>query len=300
MGNQILVVGSSNTDLVLKAERLPKPGETILGGEFFKFQGGKGANQAVAAVRLSGKVSFICKIGSDAFGNEAFEHYKKEGIDVTGVLQDETLPTGVALISINVEGENTIIVASGANGLLTISDLENLKPILELSEWIITQLESPLPIVTYLADYAKANHKKLILNPAPATIFDDAIYNGLFLITPNETETQLLTGITVTDEKSAQLATRIFRDKGVQNVVITMGSHGCYISCSEFEGIVPAFKVKAIDTTGAGDVFNGALVVALSEGSSWKDAVVFSSKAASISVTRLGAQASAPYRYEVE
>ncbi len=300
MNNHILVVGSSNTDLVLKAKRLPKPGETILGGNFFTFQGGKGANQAVAAARLGGQVKFICKVGADAFGNEAVAHFQKEGIDVQGVLQDTSAPTGVALITINAEGENTIVVASGANALLSIADLENATAILEQSDFIITQLESPMSVVSYLAAYSVQMGKKMVLNPAPAAVLDKNIFKDLFLITPNETETELLTGFVVSDEASAKNAAQSFKEKGVQNVIITMGSKGAYVSCLEFEGLVPALQVDAVDTTAAGDVFNGALVVGLSKGKSWKDSVLYASKAASISVTRLGAQTSAPYQWEVE
>ena len=299
MGNKIVVIGSSNTDMVLKTDRFPKPGETILGGNFFVFQGGKGANQAVAAARLNGEVSFICKVGNDSFGNDAIAHYKNEGIDVSGILQDNTAPTGVAVITVNSEGENSIIVASGANALLSVSDIENSIDKLMASDWLMTQLETPLPVIEFIATFARENDKKFILNPAPAQRLSDTIYAGLFLITPNESETELLTGVAVIDIKSAKIASEAFKLKGVKNVIITLGSKGAYVNCSDFEGIIESFKVTAIDTTAAGDVFNGALVVALAEEKSWKDAVTFASKAASVSVTRMGAQTSAPTRKEI-
>ena len=299
MGNKIVVIGSSNTDMVLKTDRFPKPGETILGGFFFVFQGGKGANQAVAAARLDGEVSFICKVGNDSFGNDAIAHYKNEGIDVSGILQDNTAPTGVAVITVNSEGENSIIVASGANALLSVSDIENSIDKLLASDWLITQLETPLPVIEFIATFARENDKKFILNPAPAQPLSDTIYAGLFLITPNETETELLTGVAVIDIKSAKIASEAFKLKGVKNVIITLGSKGAYVNCSDFEGIIESFKVTAIDTTAAGDVFNGALMVALAEEKNWKDAVTFASKAASVSVTRMGAQTSAPTRKEI-
>jgi ribokinase len=286
--------------MVLKTARFPKPGETILGGDFFVFQGGKGANQAVAAARLDGAVSFICKVGNDSFGNDAITHYKNEGIDVSGILQDSTAPTGVAVITVNAEGENSIIVASGANAMLSVGDIENSMDELKNADWLITQLETPLPVIEFMANFSRENDKKFILNPAPAQALPATIYEELFLITPNETETELLTGVAVIDEKSAKIAAESFKLKGVKNVIITLGSKGAYVNCSDFEGIIDSFKVTAIDTTAAGDVFNGALAVALAEEKGWKEAVTFASKAASISVTRMGAQTSAPTRKEVE
>ncbi len=300
MKNKIVVVGSSNTDMVLKTSRFPKPGETILGGEFFVFQGGKGANQAVAAARLGGDVSFICKVGNDSFGNNAITQYANDGVDVSAVLIDDTAPTGVAVITINGQGENFIVVASGANALLSVDDLANASSILVHVGWLITQLETPLPVIEFLAQYAKANHINFVLNPAPAAELPDVVYKGLFLITPNETESELLTGIEVTDEASAAKAADVFKAKGVQHVIITMGSKGAYVDTDSFKGIIGSVKVEAIDTTAAGDVFNGAVVVALAEGKDWKEAVEFACKAAAVSVTKMGAQSSAPFRKEID
>ncbi|MEJ7767143.1 MAG: ribokinase [Chitinophagaceae bacterium] len=299
MKNQVVVIGSSNTDMVVRTDRFPSPGETILGGKFFIFQGGKGANQAVAAARLAGNVGFICKVGNDAFGNGAIEHYSREGIQVEGILKDAQAPTGVAIITVNNQGENMIIVASGANALLSVSDIENAESILGEADWLVTQLESPLPVIEYLASYARKHQKKLILNPAPAAQLPPTVYEGLFLITPNETETALLTGIVVSDESGAAKAASFFKSLGVQHVIITMGSKGAYVDAGDFIGIIEAAKVEAVDTTAAGDVFNGALVVALAEGKHWKEAVQFACQAAAVSVTRMGAQTSAPYRSEI-
>jgi len=299
MKNKIVVIGSSNTDMVLKTERFPKLGETILGGEFFLFQGGKGANQAVAAARLGGQVSFICKVGNDVFGNNAVKHYGHEGIDVSGVLIEGNAPTGVAVITVNKAGENSIIVASGANALLSVNDIKSSGNVLEAADWIITQLETPLPVIAYLSLYAKDNKKNLILNPAPALQLPRTVYEGLFLITPNENETELLTGINVNDEDSAKKAAAILKLWGVQNVIITLGSRGAYLDCEDYCGIIESFKVTPVDTTAAGDVFNGALVVALTDRNSWKEAVQFACKAAAISVTKMGAQTSAPTRKEM-
>ena len=300
MQEKIVVIGSSNTDMVLKTSRFPKPGETILGGDFFVFQGGKGANQAVAAARLGGAVSFICKVGNDSFGNNAIDGYIKDGIDTSAILRSDTAPTGVAIITINAAGENAIVVASGANALLSVADVQAAGTILTGAAWMITQLETPLPVIEFLAAFAKNNQQKLILNPAPAAPLPDAVYDGLFLITPNETETALLTGVEVEDEATARQAAAIFKAKGVQNVVITLGSKGAYVAAENFTGIVPATKVTAVDTTAAGDVFNGALVVALAEKKGWKEAVQFACKAAAFSVTKMGAQDSAPARQQLE
>ncbi|MCY7421754.1 MAG: ribokinase [Chitinophagaceae bacterium] len=296
----IIVIGSSNTDMVLKTQRFPKPGETILGGDFFMFQGGKGANQAVAAARLGGTVTFICKVGEDLFGDNAINHYAKENINVHHILKAENTPTGVALITVNAEGENEIVVASGANALLSPKDVESAQEILSTAAYFLTQLETPLSTVEYLAKYANTRQKKLVLNPAPAAAIPSSIYEGLFLITPNETEAELLTGTIVTNEETAKQAAETLQSKGVVNIIITMGSKGAYVHARDFKGMVKAQKVIAVDTTAAGDVFNGALVVALAENKSWEEAVAFGCRAAAISVTKMGAQSSAPYRNQID
>ena len=300
MNSKIIVIGSSNTDMVIKSKRFPKPGETIMGDEFLIFQGGKGANQSVAVARAGGDVHFVCRVGNDSFGSNAINHYKAEGIHVSGIVQDENVSTGIAFITVNDDGENTIIVASGANAFLTVDQVIHAIETIQDSDWLITQLETPLDVIVYLANFAREKQKHLILNPAPAAVLPDEVYKGLFLITPNETETQLLTGIEVIDEASMKKAADIFKSKGVQNTLITLGSKGAYVSTENFTGLIETIKVNAVDTTAAGDVFNGALVVALSEEKSWKAAVEFACKAASISVTRMGAQASAPTRQEIE
>jgi len=297
--SKIVIVGSSNTDMVLKTARFPKPGETIIGGDFFVFQGGKGANQAVAAARLGSNVAFICKLGNDEFGKSAIQYYRNEGIDVRGVFVDNTASTGVAVITVNEDGENSIVVASGANNHLNVEDLQNAHGIMESSDWILTQLEIPVATIEYLAGYAREYRKKLILNPAPATTLPSTVYEGLFLITPNETETELLTGVAIANEDSLKQAVNIFKNRGVHNVIITLGNRGAYVDCEEFSGYVDSFKVKSVDTTAAGDVFNGALLDALSKNQSWKDALSFASKAAAISVTKMGAQPSAPTMREI-
>lgn len=295
----ILVIGSANTDMVLKADRFPRPGETVLGGTFFMFPGGKGANQAVAAARLQGQVTFVCKIGNDIFGKNAVEGFVQEGINTDCVFYDQALPSGVALILVNGQGQNEIAVASGANAALSVSDVDTLDSQIENASLLVTQLETPLATVVHLIAKAHAKGKRVILNPAPAQLLPEAVYQGLFLITPNETETEILTGISVFDEYSANEAAHLLRSWGVQNVIITMGAQGVFVHSSHFVGMVEAPKVEAIDTTAAGDVFNGALAVALANGQDWPSACRFACQAASVSVTRMGAQASAPYLHEL-
>ena len=296
--SKILVVGSSNTDMVIKMEKLPSPGETKLGGTFFMNAGGKGANQAVAVARMGGNVTFVTKVGKDIFGKLALDGFKKEYINTRYVFIDEDAPSGVALIMVEEEGENCIAVAPGANAKLLTSDIKMVKNIIE-AEIILMQLEIPMETITDIVKIAKSNNQKVILNPAPAQKLDDELLNGLFIISPNETEASLLTGITVKDEETASQAATVFLSRGVQNVIITMGPAGAYVRSGTISKIVPVEPVKAIDTTAAGDVFNGALAVAISEGMPIENAVAFANKAAAISVTRIGAQASIPYRNEI-
>jgi ribokinase len=293
---KILVIGSSNTDMVIKTDKLPAPGETILGGIFLMNPGGKGANQAVAAARLGGKVTFITKRGNDLFGNQAVGLLMREGIDNQYVVKDTELPSGVALIIVDSTGENIIVVAPGSNGNLLQDDIPT--KIFETGKFkiLLLQLEIPISTVEYSAVTASENGIKVILNPAPARKLSDNLLKHTWLITPNETEAEILTGITVHDISTAENAASSLQKKGVKNIIIMMGAAGAYIKSESFTGMVPGVKVKAVDTTAAGDVFNGALAVALAEGKDMEEAVAFANKAASISITRMGAQASAPYR----
>ncbi|MCX6181759.1 MAG: ribokinase [Bacteroidetes bacterium] len=296
---KIIVIGSSNSDMVIQSEKLPKPGETVMGKKFFMNPGGKGANQAVAASRLGGAVLFIARVGNDLFGKQAVFTFKKEGIDTSLIVADPQNPSGVALISVDDKGENSIVVAPGANSALNVDDIQRAAAVIQAAEIVITQLEIPMDTVEFIGKSALAAGKKFILNPAPATKLSDELLKTVFVITPNETEAAILSGITVSDVASAKKAAEKIRARGVKNVIITMGSNGAFILSDEFTGTVSAPKVKAIDTTAAGDVFNGALSVALSEKLSIKEAVEFAVRAASISVTRMGAQSSIPYKKEI-
>lgn len=298
--NKITVIGSTNTDMVIKSPSLPRPGETILGGTFFMTQGGKGANQAVTVARLGGEVMFVAKTGADIFGKNTRELLRKDGIDGKYLLIDPVHPSGVALITIDENAENSIVVSSGANGNLLPEDLAQIPEIIEDTEIILMQLEIPLETVKYVAEAALCKGKKVILNPAPGRPLPTNLLQKLYLITPNETEAELISGIKITDLQSAELAARRIHELGVSTVIITMGAKGALIYADSKMELIPANQVKAVDTTAAGDVFNGALAVALTEGKTLSEAVRFASMAAAISVTRMGAQDSVPYRYEIE
>jgi ribokinase len=291
---KITIIGSSNTDMVIKSGHLPAPGETVLGGDFFMNPGGKGANQAVAAARLGGEVHFVCKVGKDVFGETALQQFKQDGINTQFVTQDPLAPSGIALINVDAKGENCITVASGANNCLSKGDIDAASEIFEAGDFVLTQLETPLETVVYAAKIAAKKGLKVVLNPAPAAELPAELFPHLYAITPNETEAEFLTGIPVNDLLSAEKAANILLHKGVQHVIITLGAEGALYKTAYDTEHIPVAKVEAKDTTAAGDCFNGALVVGLSEGMSWTEAITFACKAASISVTRLGAQASMP------
>jgi ribokinase len=297
--SKIIVIGSSNTDMVIKAKKHPLPGETILGGTFLMNPGGKGANQAVAAARLGGNVIFVTKTGNDVFGEEARCHFSKEGIDSGYIVKDPNNPSGVAIIMVDENGENAIAVAPGSNGTLSAYDIDEAAFGTDPADIILLQLEIPIGTVEFVAEKASARGNRVILNPAPARKLSELLLQCLYLITPNEIEAENLTGINVTDVASAELAAKDLHERGVKNVVITLGATGAYIYSETTSKLITVVPVKAVDTTAAGDIFNGAIAVALSEGKSLEEAVKFANKAAAISVTRMGAQASAPFRKEI-
>ncbi|MCD7937187.1 MAG: ribokinase [Tannerellaceae bacterium] len=296
---RLLVIGSSNTDMVIKTQHLPKPGETVLGGTFFMNPGGKGANQAVAAARLGIPVSFICKTGNDIFGHQSQQLFEEEEIDTSYIFSDLKNPSGIALITVDAQAENCIVVASGANANLLPSDVRKAEEIMDECDIILMQLEIPLDTVAYVARLGAQKMKKVILNPAPAQPLSNELLACLYLVTPNQTEAEMLSGVRITDPESAGYAAARIHASGVKNVVITLGSKGALVYENEQPVFIEAYPVKAVDTTAAGDVFNGALCAALLEGQGLTEAVRFACKAASISVTRQGAQESAPYRNEI-
>ncbi len=300
MSATIVVAGSSNTDMVVQTSGLPGPGQTVLGGVFFMNAGGKGANQAVAAARLGGQVVFIAKTGADLFGAQAVEGFKKEGIDCRYVFTDPATASGVALITVDAAGENCIVVAPGANALLSAADVLLAREAIGRAEVVLVQLEIPLPTVEALVSLATAAGKRVILNPAPAQLLPDELLRAVSILTPNESEAERITGILVRDPDSALQAARALSARGPRTVIVTMGKAGAFVWDEGVCTLVPAPEVVAVYTTAAGDVFNGALAVALGEGMGMIDAVGFANHAAALSVMKLGAQASAPGREETE
>jgi ribokinase len=296
---KIVVVGSSNMDMVVKTDHIPVPGETVLSGSFFMNPGGKGANQAVAVARLGGEVLFVSKMGNDVFGKQFSQLFNDEGIDTRYILSDEDLPSGVALITVDDAGENSIVVASGANANLHSQDMDGALAQIASAGMLLVQLEIPMETVNYVVKFASQKGVKVILNPAPANTLSQQLLECVYILTPNKKEASMIAEVEVTDLESAKQAARIIHGKGAKNVVVTMGPLGAVI-CKEGEcSVVSARKVETVDTTAAGDVFNGALAVAVSEGKDLDEAVDFACEAAAISVTRLGAQSSIPYRTEL-
>ena len=299
--SRILVVGSANTDMVISAEHFPLPGETMMGHGFMTNHGGKGANQAVAAARLEGNTAFIGKVGDDQFGHSTIEMMKGEGIDVSGLTVTSEQASGVALITTVPSGENSIIVDSGANGLLRPEDITNAEKLFEDAGIVLMQLETPIDTLTEAAAMAKKHGAYVVLNPAPAPKepLPVELLKNVDLLIPNETEAAYISGVNIAGDEDLPAAMNEVQKLGVKDVIITVGSRGV---CARIDGemvTVPAFKVKAIDTTAAGDTFCGALCVALSNGKPLVEAIRFGCKASSISVTRRGAQMSMPRLEEI-
>lgn len=299
MSKQIIVVGSLNMDMVVKTSHIPQPGETVLGGSFFMNPGGKGANQAVSVARLGGNVAFIGKIGDDIFGKQSFQLFDEEGVDTSGILSDRQSPSGIALITVDEQGENSIVVAPGANARLQPADVKKMSEKYPEGYIILMQLEIPMETVEYAARHARDRGLLVIVNPAPANKHIHSLFPLIDILTPNVTEAEMLSGISITDIETAKRAAEEIHSKGVKHVIITLGKDGAAVLDNGTFSHVPAPIVDTVDTTAAGDVFNGALAVALSEGKNLADATAFACRAASISVTKMGAQASIPYRNEV-
>lgn len=296
---KITVIGSSNTDMVIKANRLPVPGETVIGNHFMMNPGGKGANQAVAAARMGGDVSFITKTGNDLFGRQSMELYNSEGIKTDFVFSDQNNPSGVALISVDANGENCILVAPGANSFLSTKDIDKARTVIEAADLLLIQLEIPMETVEYATEIASQKGIKVVLNPAPAQNLAEDLLKNVSIITPNKSEAEILTGVRVTDWVTAQKAADVIGSKGVDTVVITLGALGALVKDGNTYHRIDAEVVEAVDTTAAGDTFSGTLCVGLAEGKSIVEAVMMACKASSVTVTRMGAQAAIPYRNEI-
>lgn len=299
MPKKLTVLGSINADHVISVPHFVKPGETLTGTHYHIAYGGKGANQAVAAARLGGDVDFIACIGNDDIGRAMKQAFAQDGINTKAIVSIPNEMTGVAMIQVADGGENSIVIAAGANACLDCALVKEHAQHITQANSLLMQLETPLDAVMKAAEIAHAAGTRVILNPAPAQPLPDQLLACIDVITPNETEAEILTGIQVTDEQSALNAARVFHDKGIDIVLITLGAKGVFYSRHGKGEIIPGFRVTATDTTAAGDTFNGAFVVALLEDRSINDAIYFAHAAAAISVTRQGAQPSIPTREEV-
>lgn len=295
---KLTVLGSINADHVISVPYFAKPGETLTGHSYHIAYGGKGANQAVAAARLGAKVSFIGCIGDDDIGQAMKTEFEKDGINTRPIKSIANEMTGIAMIQVAESGENSIVISAGANGHLDETVVAEFKSEIAQADYLLMQLETPLPAIIQAAKIAKENNTQVVLNPAPARELPDELLSLLDMITPNETEAEILTGVKVVDEVSAKQAAQVFHQKGIQKVLITLGSKGVFVSENGQGEIVAGFRVNAVDTTAAGDTFNGGLVTAMLEDKPLDEAIRFAHAAAAISVTRKGAQPSIPTRQE--
>ena len=296
----VLVIGSSNLDLVVTTKRFPKPGETIFGKKFEMFPGGKGANQAVCAARLGCKTYYIGKMGNDEFHEKLSVILEEAGVDINNLFIDENEHTGTALITVDEAGQNQIVVISGSNMKLSPKDINSKSDLFSNTAIVLTQLEIPIETVIEAAKLAHKNHAIFILNPAPATSLPENLFPLIDYITPNENELELLSGLTIKDDSSIRLAAEKLLEKGIRNVIVTLGDRGSMLINKSTTKHFPVSKVEVVDSTAAGDAFNGALASSLSEGNTIEKAIELANKVASISVTRMGAQSSLPYINEIK
>ncbi len=296
---RIVVVGSSNTDMVVKVSRIPGPGETVVGGSFMMTAGGKGANQAVTAARLGGQVTFVVRLGRDVFGRQTEENLRREGIDTTHLVWDDETPSGIALIMVSAEGENSIAVAPGANGQLTPADVDRAEAAIAAADALLLQLEVPLGAVARAIEIARRHHVRTILNPAPAAMVPADLLRQVDLLTPNEHEAARLAGMPPAGQEGAARVAEKLLSRGVPAVVLTLGKRGALLATPGQSEMIPAYKVTPIDTTGAGDAFNGALAFKWAQGASLAEAVHYANAVAALSTTVMGAQNSLPTAEQV-
>ena len=295
----ICVIGSLNMDLVVNVDTMPKPGQTIIGSNFKEVPGGKGANQAVAMARLNGNVSMIGKVGEDGFGQTLINSLKNDKVDTT-YIQTSKGATGVALIPVDKNAQNSIVVSPGANFEVKEDDIDNNIEAIKNSDIVVLQLETPLNTIKYALNKAKELNKYTILNPAPAVKLDDEIIKNVDLLTPNETELEIISGVSIETEEDIQKAAQIMIEKGVKELIVTLGSKGSLYINKEKSMFKKAYKVEAVDTTAAGDSYTGALAVALSQDKNIEDAMDFASKVGALSVLKEGAQSSLPTLEDVK
>ncbi|HQH40347.1 MAG TPA: ribokinase [Bacteroidales bacterium] len=300
MKPRILVIGSANVDMIVKVPHIPRPGETILGSDFFKVQGGKGANQAVAVARAGGNVVFAGCVGNDSLGADTLASLRKEGIDVSHVRISPDKPTGVALINVASTGENSISVAPGANHAVTPEDIQALEQVIAGAQIVLLQHEIPVPAIRMAIEIAYANKVPVILNPAPAFPIASDLFSKIAFLTPNEHEAATIVGPGFEEEKDPlRLATALI-NAGCKQIIITLGEKGALYATTHKAELIPGYPVQAVDTTAAGDTFNGYLAVAIASGKPAEEAIRIANRAASVSVTRMGAQSSIPVLSEIE
>ena len=300
MTARISVVGSLNMDLVIRSQHIPQLGETIIGSDFQTIPGGKGANQAVAAARLGGQVSMVGRVGDDAFADVLLDNLAAAGVDTTFVKRDETTASGVALIVVDNDGENIIVVASGANMQLSETDVESAEQVIAASDVLILQLEVPLPVVIRAVQIAKANEVTVVLNPAPARKLPPELLKLVDVLVPNESETALLTGLPIDSQVELEKAVNNLLSSGIRSVVITLGGRGAFLASTDYKSkIYEAFSVQPVDTTAAGDAFVAGLAVNYGAGKTLPDAIRWGNAAGAMAALRFGAQSSLPTRKEV-
>lgn len=296
---RILVIGSSNTDMIFRASKIPAKGETVLGSSFSVCPGGRGLNQAIAAARAGGKVVFIGRTGNDMVGEQIIEVLGKESIDISGIIRDKDLPSGVSSVVVDENGESAITITQGANSNLTTQDCLYAKSHVCMGDIVLLQLDIPIETVKYAADMVRAAGARVILNPSPALPVSDELLKSISILTPSASQAEILTGITITDERSAELAGRILLERGLNRVIITLRSKGAMVIDNGGAEHVPGFEMNSVDTSVVNDVFNGALVVALVEGKNFYESVLFANAAASLSASRPGTLSSIPLREEI-
>lgn len=298
--SQVVVLGSLNMDLVVRVERHPRPGETVSGSEFVTIPGGKGANQAAAAARLGAQVAMAGRVGSDAFGEAALSNLQSRGVATSRVISDQKAPSGIAMIQVDKAGENSIVVAPGANGRVSCQDVDELRGLISRASFLLLQFEIPLNSVRRAIEMANELGVRVILNPAPASSVADGFFEGVNILVVNETEAELLGGRAVSGVREASAAASALRALGPEVVIVTLGAGGAYFQAADQEGHVPAPSVKVVDTTAAGDTFAGGLVAALLRGLRLQEAVRYATCAGSLATMRLGAQTSIPSAAEVD
>lgn len=300
MQNLILVIGSSNVDMMMTMSRLPRPGETITDADYMQTFGGKGANQAVAAARAGGNVVFVNCVGDDMFAPIMVEQFRRDGINVEYIFWETGIASGTALGMIEQGGQNYLSVAPGANYRLTPAYIDRVRPVIEQAAYLLLQYEIPVETLKYLLDLAHQLEKSVIWNFAPAREFDRSYLGKASILVVNETEAELLCGLAIAGDAQAAEAAGALLAMGPRAVIITRGVHGSYLASDAVRTMIPAFRVEAVDAVAAGDVYCGCLAVALTEGKSLSEAVSFATAASAISVTRPGAQPSIPTRAEID